>query len=204
MNENKSRTRVCSVDDCRSKHFGKGFCFKHYRRWKVHGNPLMVAIGGKSGRTIDQRLWNRVVVDNKGCWNWTGTKDTKGYGSIRFNKKGYWVHRFAWQLTYGEIPVSLMVCHRCDNPSCINPAHLFLGTAKDNSIDMMQKNRGGKGRFIRGHLPYNTKFTEEVIREIRSRYSKEAVTQTQLAQYYGTSQGHITNIVNGRAWSRVQ
>lgn len=76
------------------------------------------------------------------CWEWLGTKLKKGYGQIRGVGEDVWMaHRLAFFLAYGSLPRLLMVCHRCDNPSCVNPGHLFLGTAKDNVQDMMVKGR---------------------------------------------------------------
>ena len=83
------------------------------------------------------------------CWDWRGTKDEKGYGVFWVKTRNEAAHRFSFRYFKGDIPEGMFVCHRCDSPSCANPGHLFLGTAKDNTQDMMKKNRG-RGHFKAG------------------------------------------------------
>jgi len=85
----------------------------------------------------------RVVIDKNDCWNWQGAK-IKGYGSIRVNMKHFYVHRLTWILTNGEISDGLYACHKCDNPACCNPRHIFLGTQRENMIDSSKKGRHWK------------------------------------------------------------
>jgi len=93
------------------------------------------------------------TTKNGDCIEFVGAKNPQGYGCLGFNNKSYQAHRLAWELTNGPIPEGFVVCHRCDNPPCINPAHLFLGTQRENIIDMYAKGRGnGKWKFCaRGH-----------------------------------------------------
>ena len=97
-------------------------------------------------RPLAERLWEK--TDKAGsCWIWVGTTNRDGYGNIGIdNKKTALTHRVAWMVTHGPIPVDLCVLHRCDNPRCVNPDHLFLGTQADNMRDMMLKGRSRKGR----------------------------------------------------------
>lgn len=87
-------------------------------------------------------FWDRKEIDSNGCWNWVGSKRAHGYGQVYFNgKPARKAHRVAWELTNGKIPNNLCVLHRCDNSSCINPDHLFLGTQLENIQDMINKGR---------------------------------------------------------------
>ena len=94
---------------------------------------------GMSARQLST-FWNR-VEKTEGCWLWRGSRTTAGYGNVRVGPKNKYAHRLAWELTNGAIPNGLHVCHRCDNPPCVRPDHLFLGTGKDNARDSMQKGR---------------------------------------------------------------
>lgn len=89
-----------------------------------------------------EKLFSMSETSLKGCIVFTGLKTLKGYGKIRFGGKHYRTHRLSYILNYGEISSKLLVCHKCDNPSCININHLFLGTAKDNAVDRKNKGRG--------------------------------------------------------------
>ena len=94
---------------------------------------------------IEQRFYNRVepMMDDVGCWLWVGRRDSYGYGKL--GKKQTASHRLSWTIHFGPIPSGLCVLHRCDNPPCVNPAHLFLGTQLDNIRDMNAKGRGKAG-----------------------------------------------------------
>ena len=108
------------------------------------------------------RFWNKVQKGNKNsCWNWLGAKNPKGYGLLGIQYPERRSHRFSWYLHNGKIPKKLFVLHSCDNPSCVNPNHLFLGTAQDNTNDMIKKGRDnfkvnidGKFGFKKGNPGY--------------------------------------------------
>ena len=122
------------------------------------------------------------------CWTWDGAKNTKGYGHLwdKETKLFLHAHRVYYERLVGEIPEGLVVCHACDNPSCVNPAHLFLGTRKDNMQDARKKGRLDTK---------SAKLTWGQVDEIRARYA-QYVTQTSLAKKFGVSVALIYRILH--------
>ncbi len=108
-------------------------------------------------------------------------------------------HRVSWELAYGEIPEGLMVCHHCDNPICVRPDHLWLGTAADNNEDAWNK---GRNVFQKKGNP-SQKLSEDQVKEIREIHAKGSVTQRALSKRYGISEGQISRIVNGIRWAHL-
>lgn len=88
-----------------------------------------------------QRIEQRCSKDVRGCWVWTGAINRHGYGNAKVDRRNVGIHRMAWALAFGDVPDGLLVLHKCDMRSCVNPQHLFLGTHKDNTADMIKKNR---------------------------------------------------------------
>ena len=132
-----------------------------------------------------ERVWD-FVARTATCWLWTGYKDFKGYGIIHAGGR-YRAHRLVWELVNGQIPENLFVLHRCDNPSCVNPDHLFLGTNQENTADSMRKGR----RY--------SKLSWDSVRAMRKDRAAGA-TQVDLASKYGVSPTHVTLILTNKAW----
>jgi hypothetical protein len=107
--------------------------------WTTSNPRLGVKIGPKSD--VQERLWGRIKKLESGCWEWLGAKDELGYGIIKVDGKTMATHRLSYALTNGFIPNGLLVLHKCDNPSCCNPDHLFVGTQLDNVWDSINKGR---------------------------------------------------------------
>lgn len=153
------------------------------------------------------RFWSK--VDKSGeCWLWTGTPAARGYGAFSFKHRSLRAHRVAWELAYGAIPYSLLVCHRCDVRNCVRPDHLFLGTDADNITDAKAKGRLNPPLKV-GHRFHcvgsdnnAAKLTEDAVLEIRSRHVA-GETQVALARYFSVSQNCVWRIVSRQGWRHV-
>lgn len=137
------------------------------------------------------------------CWEWEACKNDSGYGMFNFSGQTRKAHRVAYQFYVGEIPEGMCVCHQCDNPGCVNPAHLFLGTKFDNNKDCESKGRGvGKGRGESGERHHGAKLTNMQAIGIRARYSN-GERGVDLAKEFGVSRATISMIVRKRTWRNI-
>lgn len=146
---------------------------------------------------IPQRFMSKVSVGDD-CWIWTAGRFPSGYGAFSLKGRLYRAHRMAFMLFRGEIPPGLCVCHRCDQPACVNPAHLFLGTNAENSADMVAKHRHAAG--VRNG---RAKLTEDDVREIRE-CIREGDSQRHVAQRFGVSQVLVGLIARRKSWRNVE
>ena len=157
---------------------------------------------------VIKRFWAKVnKKSEEECWGWEAYKDAKGYGQMRINYKRYGAHRISWLIHNGEIPEhdswhGMCVCHTCDNPGCVNPSHMFLGTQQENVKDMRDKGRGVLPDN-RGERQGSHKLTEKQVREIREKYTPHVYTQYKLAKEYGVSESTVHYIVNYVTWESV-
>lgn len=140
-------------------------------------------------------FWARVVrTDNDDdCWLWTGGKNDRGYGSLRWmHKSACRANRVSYEIAHGKFPDELFVLHSCDNPQCVNPRHLFLGTAQDNADDMVKKDR--QYRPV-GELNRRAKLSDAQVIEVRNLYDAGGVTQQAIASMFGVERTTIGGIV---------
>jgi hypothetical protein len=153
--------------------------------------------------SIEERFdKNRQVDLITGCHNFLGFKDRNGYGRIKYNNKGYAVHRLFWVLKNGELPSNIHVLHKCDNPSCFNLDHLFIGSHLDNVADKVAKNRQyhpPKGRL---HHRSMAKLTEEQVKEIKV-LLKRGYSHRDIAKDFKVHFGTISDISNNKTWAWV-
>ena len=148
-------------------------------------------------------FWERVQKrEDTGCWEWTGFRMPNGYGRVYDpgRKDVIYAHRRSYEITHGPIPNGLWVLHQCDNPSCVNPDHLFLGTAGDNARDRTRK---GRQWVASGELSPVAKFKESQIREVHALAMEKSMTLKQIAAKTGVSHASVQSIVNGYCWRHV-
>ena len=154
---------------------------------------------GRRRVPLAQRFWAKVHVTAR-CWEWTGKWRSNGYGIIKVGDHGYIASRIAWLLSNGPIPEGLDVLHRCDNPLCVNPDHLFLGTHTDNMRDMAAK---GRRASFRGEKNGLAKLTPELVAEIRRLRAETGMYQRALAKRFRVTQSTIWAVLNRRRWVDV-
>lgn len=188
-------------------------------------------------KDMKQRILEKHYVDDNGCWIWTGRyhrskkellQGKKNYGTIEIYDSSYKgkkrkirAHRASYEAFHGLIPAGLYVCHSCDVPLCVNPEHLWLGTAKDNSEDMIKKGRSLKGRPsplkgkpspLKGRKGISknmgsqhprAKLTEEQVLEIRSLHSTKKLSYVDLARQFKVSDNLIGKIVRRERWPHL-
>lgn len=172
---------------------GNRFCINHKHLMLVKRNQQW-------RRDPVKRLEKNTVKIDSGCWEWQGAKTKFGYGQMVVDGKVEIIPRFTYRMFVGPIPEGMYVCHKCDNPSCWNPDHLYLGTAQDNARDRVERGRNApkSGTFNGRSILVDT----DVV-EIRSRYKKGGISMSELARQHGVSFGTISRVVKKQGWCHV-
>ena len=169
------------------------------------------------------RFWAKVNKDGpttlhmeSPCWLWTASKNGKGYGYVWASGKLFKSHRVAWIIANGTIPKGVCALHRCDNPSCVNPTHLFIGTNADNMRDMAEKRRkvvayGNKHGSRthpesrpKGECQANAKLTNDKVVHIRAIYAEGGITKSRLATKFDVSRVTISRVIERKRWAHVK
>lgn len=178
---------------------------------------------GRSQLSIEERFWAKVKkASGDGCWTWTAGKFTEGYGAFKAGGKLLHAHRVSWAFVHGSILPGLFVCHHCDNPPCVRPDHLFLGTNSDNQLDAVLKGRGSTGRpwaFPRGDKHWTrrdpvraginarrngratAKLSAADAEEIR-RLRVAGLSLKEIGGRFGVAFQTVSKVVRGERWAR--
>jgi hypothetical protein len=159
--------------------------------------------------TTQQKFERGITRDESGCWLWNAGKNTRGYGSLRVDGKCRLAHRVSLFLHQGmDLTTKLFVCHRCDNPPCVNPDHLFIGRAVDNTRDMLLKKRNlsGKARSdatLRSRRLHFQKLTSVEVLWVVEMRQKGLMSVRQMAEKLKVKKASVRDILKGRTWSHV-
>lgn len=153
-------------------------------------------------RTPLEAYERRVIKTQSGCWGWSLKVGNHGYGVFSFGGKKMMAHRFSYEMHVGYIPDGLCVLHKCDNKSCSNPKHLFLGTLEDNNKDMWSKGRGKTWKTPSGEKCPTSKLRDAQVRKIKANSSD--LTRVALAAMYGVSLSCIKSIRSGKTWRHIR
>ncbi len=149
--------------------------------------------------TPEQRFWAK--VDKSGeCWVWTAARKSRGYGQFHFAGRTQGAHRVSWEIAAGQpAPAGIDVCHSCDNPPCVNPGHLFLGTRADNAADMVAKGRSSRTPRFWGERHPRARLTDEAVRQIRALRAL-GIQGLWVAHLFGVRPSTVAAVVHGQNW----
>ena len=188
----------CSVEGCGRKHDAKGYCQKHYKRWRLWGDPNVEKRNYGKGDTPEQRFWSKVAItaDPTRCWEWRGYVKPDGYGTLELQGKSIAAHRVAFYYAHHR-HAELLVLHSCDNRRCVNPKHLREGTHAENTQDALDR-----GRWPLGENRPSAKLTNDLVREIKQRLA-DGEPKTRLAARFGIAESTVFSIAVGRTWRHV-
>lgn len=187
---------TCSIDGCAAKVRARGWCTKHWKRWRYHGDPLFLT-RKENGSAI--RFLNSIAIPYTGddCLFWPHTRDRYGYPRMVINKKNTSVSRYLCEHKFGQAPTELhQAAHNCGNGylGCCNPKHLRWATRTENESDKIIH-----GTKLRGSLIGNSKLTESDVKMIISMKGK--YLQREIAEMFGVKQMQISRILRGERWS---
>jgi hypothetical protein len=147
------------------------------------------------------RFWAKVIVKGPDdCWEWQAYIDARGYGRFKFEGKDDRAHRVSWVLERGQIPDGLCILHKCDNPKCVNPDHLYIGTHQDNMRDRTDRNRSAHNRIF-GERHGHSKATAEQVLEIRKIGHSKSLKE--MSALFGLSVSHISRLRSRKLWPHI-
>ena len=205
---------LCAATDCVRPAIARGYCAKHWQRWRRHGDPNTVLPPSAGPQDPPEfRFWSKVdKSDADGCWPWTAARDRDGYGAFKVEGRMWRAPRWLFSQT-NALTDDEIVRHTCDNPPCVRPDHLVLGSAKDNAADQVDRGRSASGQRHGSHTHPETRrrgsangsarLNDSLVAEIRARYAA-GETQVVLAAAFDVSQPLISQIVRRKIWTHLE
>lgn len=190
-------TRKCEVDGCEGVHYGRGFCWAHYRRYRRHGDPLAGGIRRGEAQRFIKELMNSSPTDD--CVNWPFYRRPDGLARVNWRGKACNTHAVVCELAHGPKPTPKHeCCHSCGNGhlGCVNPTHLYWGTRSQNVRDAIRHGTAYIFKPISGENAPAAKYSDEYIKKIKEAMDSGA-TQTSVAKRFGVSQTQVSRIKNG-------
>jgi type IV pilus assembly protein PilA len=160
-------------------------------------------MSGRKPTTVRDRFDEKCRPDPSGCIEWTGWKNQYGYGGFYDGTRDVLAHRWLYEQTVGPIPAEMNACHRCDNPGCVNPAHIFIGTQRDNLRDASSKGRVNKEIKLRGEKHPNAILTNDLVLLVRRLFA-QGHRQSDIAKEMNMTNDHVYRIVRNKSWKTVQ
>ncbi len=194
--------KICQIKECENPVLAVGLCNKHWRRNKLFGSPCVTKWTPAllSGMPIAERMRRQTKRMESGCLEWTGGVDLDGYGRVSGVIDGIAyqrAHRIAWVLFHGKpIPKGMVVCHSCDNPRCVDPKHLWIGSVSENHQDMINKKRHW---VVKGSQHPDAKLTEDQVRAILA----DARPHAAISQEYGVTASTVSSIKTRKSWAHL-
>lgn len=194
----RPKPRPCSIEGCEKRARCQELCDMHYTRMRRHGDPTAIMNADRTLNIAERLEHAGWTVTASGCWEFNGSR-RHGYGQIALaGKRNEIASRAAYMAWVGPIEAGLFVCHRCDNPPCINPAHLFLGSHDENVQDCVSKSRN-----VHGVRQWKSKLTDEDARGVRETYATGLYTQRQVGEMFGIVQTTVSAVITGKHWKHV-
>lgn len=213
-----TKSTTCTVIGCERPYMAKGYCHSHYyRKKRAQTGPIKsylptldVPPGAELVARFESFGWT--ITDDE-CWEWGGRRNVQGYGWFRqpvsaaqYPKRKLLAHRVSHEIHNGPIPDGFVILHACDNPPCVNPAHLSAGTFSENMKDMWGKGRNSHERLkdmAAASREVNRKVDETIVRDMRARYASGESSQSALGREYGISASQVQKIVNRTRWAHI-